>query len=153
MNLPTLPTLIHQEKQRNRAFERAKELSNNKGIVNLGAGIHRNLFAYSVAHSPEVTLNTDLKPDGVTNFITLNLEETPYPFGDKEFDVAFASHIIEHLNNWKGALEEMERIADWVVIALPHPSDLFAALNPAHKQHFTVKDIEALQKDNVLIYY
>jgi len=153
VKLPTLPTLLHQERQRNLAFEKAKELSNGKGIINLGAGIHRSIFAHSTAHSPEVVLNVDVKPDGVSNYIQLDLEQTPYPFEDKQFSVCFASHILEHLENWQAALDEMKRISDWVIIVLPHPFDIFAVLNPNHKQHFTKKTIDSIKDSNVVIYY
>jgi len=153
VDIPILPPLLHQEIQRYRAFAKAKQLTDDKGIINLGAGVHRGPFAYIVAHSSEVTLNVDITPDGVSNFMQWDLNETPYPFEDKEFDVCFASHILEHLTNWQGALDEMERIADCVIIALPHPIDITAVLNPNHKQHFSFATIRELTRPNVFVFY
>ena len=146
------PTAIRSDAVKEIAFEKAKELSNGRGIVNFGSGAYRQPFAHSVANSPEVVLNVDLIPSRVNNFYQWDLNKTPYPFEDRQFDVAFASHILEHLDNWPGALTEMKRIADHVVIALPHPYDIVAVLNPNHKHHFATDTIDALREDNVLIY-
>lgn len=147
------PSVLRTEAVKQLAFEQAKKLSANKGIVNLGSGYIRSPFASSVAHSPQVKLNVDISSHNLPNFLRWNLEQTPYPFGDKEFDVVFASHVLEHLRDWSNALEEMKRIADWVVIAIPHPLDFFAVINPQHKQHFSSKTISELTDINILIYY
>jgi len=148
------PSIIRTEAQKRVAFNQAKKLVKNKGIINLGAGIYRQPFAYSVAHSPEVKLNVDITPDGVSNFLQLDLNQTPYPFKDKQFDVCFSSHVLEHLENWQDALNEMTRIADYVVIAIPHPLNLLACLNPNHKQHFSFSKIREIRNfPNVFVHY
>ena len=136
------------------AFALAKSLTANKGILNAGAGPHKAFFAQTIARSPEIALNIDLVPDGMPRFIQLDLEKTPYyQFQTKQFDVVFASHMLEHLENWQQCLNELLRIADWVILVLPHPFSL-GQLSPAHKQHFGFKDIERLRKiPNVLLYY
>lgn len=41
-------------------------------------------------------------------------------FADREFDVCFTSHVLEHLSSFKDGLNEQKRLADkFVVIALP----------------------------------
>lgn len=159
LTTPLPPFILRTEAQKRLAFNQAKKLVKDKGIINLGAGnlaggLFRTPFAYSVAHSKEVIVNTDITPDGLSNFVQLDLERIPYPFNDKQFDVCFSSHILEHLENWQEALDEMRRIADYVVIAIPHPLDLFAALNPNHRQHFNFNDIKWLQEPpQVLVFY
>lgn len=140
--------------KKEKAFRMARSLVNNKGIINLGAGIHRSAFALAVANSPEVVVNVDLVPDGLSNYITVDLEETPWPFQDKEFDVAFMSHVLEHLENWEQALQEAQRIADYVVLVLPHPLSLAGHLSPEHRQHFGFDDLQILKNiPGIFIYY
>lgn len=136
------------------AFTVAKSLVTNKGILNAGAGPQKPLIAQSIARSPEVVANIDIVPDGLPHYRQLDLEKTPYPYKDKQFDVIFASHVLEHLTNWQESLSEMTRIADWVIIVLPNPLSLPGWLAPAHKQHFSFQDIDSLQEvPGVIVFY
>jgi SAM-dependent methyltransferase len=136
------------------AFSLAKSLVTNKGILNAGAGPRRLWLAQSIVHSPEVAANVDIVPDGLPHYQQLDLERTPYPYKDRQFDVVFASHVLEHLGNWQEALNEMRRIADHVVVVLPHPLSLAGQVAPAHRQHFGFQDIASLQKvPRVLVFY
>jgi len=123
------------------AFERAVELSNGRGIINLGAGPHRFNQSHVIAEAPEVLANVDAVLDGLPHFVHLDIEREPLPFADKSFGCAFASHVLEHLDNWQFALAEASRVADHVVVVLPHPDSLSGLLSPEHKQHFSVDDI------------
>ena len=138
-----------------RAFEEAKVLARGKGIINIGAGPRRPFVAQVIARDPEVLVNVDMAVDGMANLIQLDIEREPLPFADKQFGCAFASHILEHLDNWQFALEEACRVADNVVVVLPHPCSFGGWLNPEHKQHFSVDDIDELANlcPNVTIYY
>jgi SAM-dependent methyltransferase len=41
-------------------------------------------------------------------------------FADREFDICFTSHVLEHLNSFQDGLREQKRLADkFVVVALP----------------------------------
>jgi len=147
--------------QKEKAFTMAKSLVKDKGIINLGAGPYRTSFAQKVAYAPETAVNVDIikcnladtTPCNMPNYIQLDLEQMPWPFNDKAFDVSFSSHSLEHIQNWEIAFNEMRRIADWTVIVLPNPLSLGGQLNPDHKQHFSFKDIELLRGyGNVLVY-
>jgi len=46
-------------------------------------------------------------------------------YGDKSFDLAILSHILEHLQNPAGALREAERVARLVVIEVPLEEHFF----------------------------
>jgi SAM-dependent methyltransferase len=137
------------------AFEEAKRLSGGKGIINIGAGPNRTFGAQVVARDPEVVVNIDIEPDGLPNFIQLDAQREPLPFADKQFGVAYCSHVLEHLDNWEFALNEMERVADYVVIVLPDPQYFSGWLDPEHKQHFSTDDIDQILQlySNVTVYY
>jgi len=78
------------------------------------------------------------------HFIQLDVERETLPFADKQFGCTFASHVLEHLDNWQFALGEMVRVADYVVVVLPHPASFFGWLAPEHKQHFSRDDIQKI---------
>lgn len=132
--------------QKNQAFDYAKRLSNGKGIINLGAGPHRTLLAQEISESPEVAANIDIAPNGMPHFIQLDIEKESLPFSDQQFGCSFMSHILEHLDNWDFALSEAMRVADRVVVVLPHPLSLTGWLCPAHRQHFSFNDITEIER-------
>ena len=146
---------LHHIITKETAFEEARELSNGKGIINLGCGPHRTFGAQIIAEAPEVLANIDIALDGMPRFIQLDIESEPLPFADKQFGCAFASHILEHLDNWQFALHEACRVADWVVVVLPHPLNFGGWLAPSHKQHFSVGDIQTIVElyPNVEVYF
>jgi len=88
-------------------------------------------------------------------FLQLNIERELLPFADKQFGCAFASHVLEHLDNWQFALEEACRVADYVVVVLPHPAYFSGWVWPSHRQHFSRDDIEKMVElyPNVEVYY
>jgi len=135
------------------AWNYAKSLSNDKGILNLGCGGSGTAIAGAIAYSPQIKVNVDLQ-DGMPGFLQLDLEQG-LPFADKQFSVSYTSHVLEHLENWQLALEEACRVADFVVVVLPHPLSLSGWLQPAHKQHFSRSDIEQMGKNynNVVVFY
>ena len=150
--------LLHIATTKDVAFEEAKRLSGGKGIINIGAGPQRIFGAQSMARDPEVLANIDIEPnppDGLPYFIQLDVEREPLPFDDQQFGCAFASHVLEHLDNWQFCVEEMVRVADCVVIVLPDPQYFSGWLDLEHKQHFTADDINQLLQlyPNVVVYY
>ena len=147
--------LLHVTVTKDVAFEEANRLSNGKGIINLGAGPHRTYQAQIIAESPEILANIDIAPDGIPRFLQLDIESESLPFSDKQFGCAFASHVLEHLHNWQFALAEACRVADYVVVVLPHPAYFSGWLAPEHRQHFSMDDINAIAQlyPNVLVYY
>jgi len=147
--------VIHQFVVKREAFAYAKTLANNKGIINLGAGPHRTLLAQEISESSEVAVNVDIAPDGMPKFLQLDIEQERVPFSDKEFGCAFMSHVLEHLDNWEFALSEGLRVADYVVVVLPHPLSLTGWLWPSHRQHFSLDKMRDMEKllPNVKVFY
>jgi len=150
-----LRDFLHVAVTKQAAFGKARELSNGKGIINIGAGPHRTFQAQVIAESPEVLANIDITPNGMPQFLQLDIETAPLPFSDKQFGAAFLSHVLEHLDNCQFALAEACRVADYVVVVLPHPAYFSGWLSPEHRQHFSRDDIEALVQlyPNVEVYY
>jgi len=146
---------LHMTTTKATAFEHARQLGNGKGIINLGAGPHRIFGAQIIAEQPEILTNIDVLPNGMPHFLQLDIEQETLPFTDKQFGCAFASHVLEHLDNWQFALAEMVRVANHVVIVLPHPLYFSGWLAPGHRQHFSGDDIEVIAQlyPNVVIYY
>ncbi len=147
--------ILHIQVTKFSAFEEARRLSAGRGIVNVGAGPHRVFGAQMIAEAPEVLANIDIVPDGMPYFIQLDIERELLPFADKQFGCAFCSHTLEHLDNWQFALGEMLRVAEHVVIVLPHPCTFSNWIWPEHKQHFSVDDIDNMIESypNLVIYY
>ena len=147
--------LLHVTVAKQAAFDMARELSNGKGIINLGAGPHRTYQAQVIAESPDILTNIDSAPNGMPHFMQLDIETERLPFGGKQFGCAFASHVLEHLDNWQFALDEMVRVADHVVVVLPDPIYFSGWLAPSHKQHFSRDEMAAIAQlhPNVVVYY
>ena len=88
---------------------------------------HYHIFAADV--------NVDWRfEEGYRGLIVHDLSEFPYPFKDDEFELVFASHVLEHLDNPQKALYEMLRIGRVVEIYVPHRYSLYAK----HKEHRAV---------------
>jgi len=138
--------LIRQDWVKKQAFDYAKRLSNGKGIINLGAGPHRTLLAQEISGSLAVAANIDIAANGMPHFIQLDIEKERLPFPDRFFGVAFCSHVLEHLDNWDFALGEAMRVAEKVVVVLPHPFSPTGWLAPGHKQHFSFSDIGEIEE-------
>ena len=147
--------IFHVVTTKEAAFEEAKRLSGGKGIINIGAGPNRTFGAQVVARDPEVVVNIDIEPDGLPNFIQLDVAREPLPFADKQFGVAYCSHVLEHLDNWEFCLSEASRVADYVVVVLPDPVYFSGWIDPEHKQHFSADDITQILElyPNVVVYY
>ena len=145
--------VLAEERIKVNAFKQALALNKDKGIVNFGAtGSGIVWMTKEIARNPKVVVNVDIRADSTPNFVYCDLGQFPYPFADKQFDVAFCSHILEHLDNWRAALDEWRRVADHIIVVLPIPY-LHGWFAPAHKQHFGDKEIEEMRKlPNVFVY-
>lgn len=128
--------------QRSRALDMARSLSGDKGIINLGAGASRDSDAKFISETPEIEVNADIN-DPACVYVDL---ESPLSWDDDEFDVAFASHVLEHLHNWEQALDEWNRIADHVIVVVPHPLSIPGRLGHLHVQHFSFTDAKYIEQ-------
>ncbi len=67
-----------------------------------------------------------------------NLNKTPWPFKDNQFEEIVAHHVVEHLNNLHSAMEELHRICmpnGCIYIEVPHHTSWYA-IDPFHILRF-----------------
>jgi len=70
--------------------------------------------------------------------VLCNLEHFPYPFAAESFDRILAIHVIEHLSDVIGAMEEFHRLlrpGGRLRIETPHYTDFSSFCDPTHRQH------------------
>jgi len=85
-----------------------------------------------------------------------NLDKTPWPFKDNEFDSICAPHVIEHLHDTLPAIEEIWRITKpggIVDIAVPHFSSPNAFGDPTHKSYFSLVSFDYFTENCDLNFY
>lgn len=98
-------------------------------MLNLGCGFKRLIGAINV--DSESNCNPD---------VVWDLNKTPWPFEEKQFDQIYAHHVFEHLTNWWGAFEECSRIlkpGGVLEIRVPDASSDSALGYRDHHQIFT----------------
>jgi SAM-dependent methyltransferase len=70
--------------------------------------------------------------------VIVNLEKFPWPFASGSFENVRAIHVIEHLADVVGAMEEFHRLlrpGGMLRIETPHYTDYSSFCDPTHKQH------------------
>jgi len=79
------------------------------------------------------------------SFVQWDLNETPWPLLDSQFDEIRAYHILEHLNSFVEALSEIHRVAlprALVDIVVPYAGTIGDVANPYHRHHFNHRTFE-----------
>ena len=82
-------------------------------------------------------IGIDVNPASAADVIC-DLDRFPYPFADRTFDNLRAIHVIEHLTDVIGSMEEFHRLVKpggRVRIETPHYSDFSSFCDPTHKHH------------------
>ncbi len=70
-----------------------------------------------------------------------DLEVFPYPFEGNSFDRIILKHVVEHIGDVIGLMEEIHRIANpraLVEIVTPHFTSLNSYNDPTHRHHFSL---------------
>ncbi len=77
--------------------------------------------------------------------VVCNLDKFPYPFQNNTFDKIYIIDVLEHLEDIKGAIEEVHRIAKpeaEVFIRVPHFSSTHAYGDFTHKHFFNTQSLD-----------
>ena len=80
-----------------------------------------------------------------------DIEKTPFPFKDNEFDMIIANHVVEHVQNFFPLMEELYRITKQdglIKIRTPHFSSRSAFGNPDHKRFFTLTSFDCFKPNH-----
>jgi len=105
--------------------QRARQIANHSGkpMLNVGAGTSESSVRARIL-GPQLVgdINVDLsaskdEPYGPFTVAYGDMQNLPFP--DKFFGVAYSSHVLEHVDDPIRALNEMNRVADNVVIVTP----------------------------------
>lgn len=109
-------------------------------ILDLGCGANKTEGAFGIDCLPAA--GVDLVHD---------LNATPWPVESSQFDTVICSHVIEHLNNLVGVMEEIHRVAKpgaQVRILTPHFSSLNSWEDPTHVRHFARRSFDFFDSQN-----
>ena len=114
-------------------------LSKNKNwqILDIGCGYSANEYATTICDVQDLS---DFYKE--RNFI--KLEKESLPFEDKQFDFVIASHVIEHVDDIKIFISELERISKKGYIELPSKleDNLVFENKKDHLWHMDFDDVE-----------
>lgn len=145
--------MVEQQKERIGKFKLARETADKIGkpLLVIGAPIDRpsadflpkqiiryipllNNFAMPQYPCGDITLDIDpIVKDQCPNAIVADVKNIPLP--DKSCGAVFLSHVLEHLStieDFKKALSELHRVADYVFIAYPRKGGIIATCVPDH---------------------
>ena len=88
--------------------------------------------------------------------IVLNIEKTPWPFKDNEFDEIYAYNVLEHVDNFIKIIEEIYRILKpngLFIVSGPYYMHKDTFTDPTHKRGFTTKSFQYFEESCNLNFY
>lgn len=83
--------------------------------------------------------------------VVWDLEKFPWPFKNNEFEIIYASHVLEHVNDFEKALLEIKRIAKnnaIIKIRVPHFSCGVTYRDSTHKTFFSYFTFDYYENNN-----
>src|SRR5437667_5581712 len=83
--------------------------------------------------------------------IVHDLNKLPWPIEDNRFEQVVCSHVLEHLNDLVGTLNEIHRVSRngaRVEIITPHFSSLNSWEDPTHTRHFALRSFQFFDTQN-----
>ena len=121
---------IYENAQKHQVLKEAVRIASQSGkpLLNAGCG------CYFWAAINQADVNLDVVPRNVPGFVLASIEEIPFP--DKYFGAVFCSHVLEHVDDWRKADNELHRVSDNVFIITPSPLWVANWLHPDHKRYF-----------------
>ncbi len=103
-------------------------------VLELGCGNAKTPGAYGV----------DINPRSMADLIH-NLDQFPYPLSDNAFDKVICKDVLEHVENFVGAVEEIWRVAKpgaLVDVSGPFMSSVNYFSDPTHRRAFTSRSFD-----------
>ena len=98
-----------------------------KRTLDVGCGVNKLPGAIGI----------DRNPAGRADVIC-DIDSFPYPFADNSFDHIYCSHVIEHVSDVMGTMEEFYRLlkpGGTIFMATPHYTDFSSFCDPTHRWH------------------
>ena len=110
----------------------------NWKILDIGCGYSANEFATTICDVQDLS---DFYKE--KNFI--KLENKSLPFKDNEFDFVIASHVLEHVEDFKFFIKELERVSNKGYIELPTKleDNLVFENKKDHLWHMDFNDVDS----------
>ena len=110
----------------------------NWKILDIGCGYSANEFDTTICDVQDLSKFYKDK-----NFI--KLENKSLPFKDNEFDFVIASHVLEHVEDFKFFIEELERVSNKGYIELPTKleDNLVFENKKDHLWHMDFNDVDS----------
>jgi len=112
-------------------------------ILDLGCGKAQTMFPYAKI--------TRIDKVDVPGSIQWDLEKTPLPFKDNEFDIVVAFHVLEHIKNFIPLMKEIYRILKtdgMFLIKVPYFNSINAWGDITHVRNFTYRSFECFKKND-----
>lgn len=113
--------------------------SNLKSVLDVGCG--QNKFAGAIGIDSNPRSHADVIHD---------LGAFPYPFQSDQFDEVICRHVIEHVPDVLGLINELHRVTKSggrLKIVTPHYSNPDWATDPTHRNHFNSYSFNCFLKD------
>ncbi len=95
--------------------------------LDVGCGINKLAGAIGIDRNPASRAD-----------VICDLDQLPYPFKDSSFDHVYAAHVIEHVADVMGTMEEFHRLVrpgGTIFLATPHYTDFSSFCDPTHRWH------------------
>ena len=95
--------------------------------LDVGCGINKRPGAIGVDRNPASRAD-----------VLCDLDHFPYPFSPGSFDRIYVIHVIEHLQDVIGAMEEFHRLlrpGGRLRVETPHYTDFSSFCDPTHRHH------------------
>lgn len=109
-------------------------------VLDIGCGI--NKYPGSIGLDRSLNTRADIIAD---------LDRFPYPLRDSSFREIRAIHVIEHVSDVIGMMEEVHRLlapGGRVVIVTPHYTDFSSFCDPTHRWHLNSFSLRYFGDDN-----
>ncbi|MDD2889220.1 MAG: methyltransferase domain-containing protein [bacterium] len=82
--------------------------------------------------------------------------ENGLPFKSNVFDTILCKHVLEHLNDFMSAMDDLHRILKnngVLDVVVPYCSSVNAYADPTHKRFFAYKTMDCFEKDSACDFY